>query len=164
MEAACYRPHILGPMTVWTEHALRTLEREGYRTGAARRTVVELLGRQDCCLSAKEITTQLREEGREVGLASVYRALELLDGLRLVQRLDAGEGVVRYEPADTGEGHHHHIVCETCGGVASYADEALEQAIHSLAERLSWDVGSHDGVLRGRCPACTAAARAGRLG
>jgi Fur family ferric uptake transcriptional regulator len=117
----------------WTEHALATLEREGYRTGTARRTVVELLGRQHCCLSAKEITEALRAEGSEVGLASVYRALELLDGLRLVQRLDAGEGVVRYEPADTGEGHHHHIVCERCGDVAAYEDEALEQAIHQLA-------------------------------
>ena len=140
-------------MASWTEHALTTLEREGYRAGAARRTVVELLGRQACCLSAKEITAQLRDEGREVGLASVYRALEVLDQLRLVQRLDAGEGVVRYEPAQ--KDHHHHIVCEGCGGVAAYEDEALEQAIHQLADRLSWNVEAHDVVLRGRCPACT---------
>jgi len=140
----------------WTEHALTTLEAEGHRAGAARRTVVELLGRQDCCLSAKEITERLRTEGREVGLASVYRALELLDGLKLVQRLDAGEGVVRYEPLRAGGDHHHHIVCDTCGGVASYADDELERAIGRLAERLSWDVEAHDVVLRGRCPACAA--------
>ena len=143
-------------MADWTEQALTALEREGHRTGAARRTVVELLGRQHCCLSAKEITEQLRTEGREVGLASVYRALELLDGLRLVQRLDAGEGVVRYEPLRAGGEHHHQIVCESCGGVASYEDEDLERAIVRLAERLSWDVEAHDVVLRGRCPACTA--------
>ena len=142
-------------MADWTEQALTALEREGHRTGAARRTVVELLGRQHCCLSAKEITEQLRTEGREVGLASVYRALELLDGLRLVQRLDAGEGVVRYEPLRAGGEHHHHIVCESCGGVASYEDDDLERAIVRLAERLSWDVEAHDVVLRGRCPACT---------
>lgn len=141
----------------WIEHALTTLEREGYRAGTARRTVVELLGRQHCCLSAKEITETLRAEGTEVGLASVYRALELLDGLKLVQRLDAGEGVVRYEPADTGHGHHHHIVCDGCGDVAAYEDEELERAIHRLAGRLSWDVGSHDVVLRGRCPGCAGA-------
>ena len=142
-------------MAGWTEHALTTLERQGHRTGAARRTVVELLGRQHCCLSAKEIAEHLRAEGREVGLASVYRALELLDGLRLVQRLDAGEGVVRYEPLLAGGEHHHHIVCESCGGVAAYEDEELERAIGRLAERLSWDVEAHDVVLRGRCPACT---------
>ena len=144
-------------MSTWTEHALTTLDREGYRAGAARRTVVELLGRQHCCLSAKEITAALRDEGREVGLASVYRALEVLDQLKLVQRLDAGEGVVRYEPLRTDAGHHHHIVCDACGGVAAYEDEELERAIGRLAERLSWDVEAHDVVLRGTCPACTSA-------
>jgi Fur family transcriptional regulator, ferric uptake regulator len=141
-------------MSDWTTHALATLEREGYRPGAARRTVVELLGRQRCCLSAKEITEQLRAEGSGVGLASVYRALEVLDELRLVQRLDAGEGVVRYEPAHAGGDHHHHIVCDTCGGVATYEDDQLERAIGELAGRLSWSVDSHDVVLRGRCPRC----------
>ena len=140
----------------WTDHALTTLEREGYRAGPARRTVVELLGRQHCCLSAREIEAALREEGRGIGLASVYRALEVLDELRLVQRLDAGEGVVRYEPAHAGGEHHHHIVCDRCGSVASYEDEELERAIGRLAERLSWTVDSHDVVLRGRCPRCSA--------
>ena len=142
-------------MSDWTIHALTTLEKEGYRAGSARRTVVELLGRQRCCLSAKEITAALRSEGKEVGLASVYRALEVLDALHLVQRLDAGEGVVRYEPAHAGGDHHHHIVCDTCGNVASYEDDDLERAIGSLAERLSWSVDSHDVVLRGRCPRCS---------
>lgn len=139
-------------------HALDTLERGGYRAGAARTSVVELLGRQACCLSAKEITEALHDEGREVGLASVYRALEVLDDLKLVQRLDAGEGVVRYEPAQQDGEHHHHIVCEGCGDVASYEDDELERAIRHLAGRLSWDVDSHDVVLRGTCPACTARA------
>ena len=142
----------------WTDHALTTLERRGYRAGSARRTVVELLGRQDCCLSAREITDALRDEGREVGLASVYRALEVLDELRLVQRLDAGEGVVRYEPVHESGHHHHHIVCEGCGDVAMYEDDELERAIGRLAERLSWAVDSHDVVLRGTCPGCAAAA------
>ncbi|HEX8122429.1 MAG TPA: Fur family transcriptional regulator [Solirubrobacteraceae bacterium] len=139
----------------WTDHALTTLERRGYRAGSARRTVVELLGRQRCCLSAREITDALRDEGTEVGLASVYRALEVLDELRLVQRLDAGEGVVRYEPARAGGEHHHHIVCDGCGSVASYEDDELERAIASLAERLSWTVEAHDVVLRGRCARCS---------
>lgn len=141
-------------MSPWTEHALATLEREGFRAGAARTTVVELLGRQRCCLSAREIADALRDEGREVALASVYRALELLDELGLVQRLDAGEGLVRYEPAHADGDHHHHIVCEACGDVASYTDAELERAIGALADRLSWSVLSHDVVLRGRCPRC----------
>ena len=148
-------------MSAWTDHALTTLEREGFRAGSARRSVVELLGRQHCCLSAKEITAALHEQGREIGMASVYRAREVLDELKLVQRLDAGEGVVRYEPAHAGGDHHHHIVCEGCGAVASYEDEELERAIGRLAGRLSWRVDSHDVVLRGTCPRCAAATAAG---
>ncbi|HEV2769053.1 MAG TPA: Fur family transcriptional regulator [Solirubrobacteraceae bacterium] len=143
-------------MIAWTEHALRTLDAAGYRSGAARATVVRTLGRQHCCITARELADRLREEGEEVGIASIYRALDLLSELRLVHRLDAGQGVVRYEPAmPTGE-HHHHIVCDDCGRVASYEDERLEQAIRALADRLSWTVDSHDVVLRGTCPACAA--------
>jgi len=143
-------------MAAWTEHALRTLDDAGYRSGSARATVVRTLGRQTCCVTARELADQVRDEGEEVGIASIYRALDLLGDLKLVHRLDAGEGVVRYEPAmPTGE-HHHHIVCDGCGRVARYEDESLEQAIHALADRLSWAVDSHDVVLRGTCPTCAA--------
>jgi Fur family ferric uptake transcriptional regulator len=138
----------------WTQHALGTLERAGLRSGSARATVVELLGRQHCCLSAREISDRLRDEGNEVGIASVYRALEVLDEHKLVQRLDTGEGTTRYEPALPSGEHHHHIVCEDCGVVAPYEDDRLEEAIHALAGRLSWSVDSHDVVLRGTCPRC----------
>lgn len=138
----------------WTDHALRTLEDAGYRSGAARASVVRTLGRQDCCLTARELADRLRDEGDEVGIASIYRALEVLGELRLVHRMDAGEGVVRYEPAMPSGEHHHHIVCDRCGQVAAYEDERLEQAIGSLADRLSWTVDRHDVVLRGTCPAC----------
>lgn len=138
----------------WREHTHRTLERAGYRAGAARLAVVDLLARQDCCLSAKEIADRLESEGSEIGIASVYRALEVLDSLALVQRLDAGEGVVRYEPAAPSGDHHHHVVCDKCGRVTAFEDEDLEQAIHSLSERLDHRIGGHDVVLRGTCPLC----------
>jgi Fur family ferric uptake transcriptional regulator len=138
----------------WREHTARVLEDAGYRSGAARRAVVDLLAEQDCCLSAKEISDRLSDRGEEVGIASVYRALEVLDELRLVQRLDAGEGVVRYEPAHPGGDHHHHVVCDRCGRVTAFEDEALERAIHSLEGRLDHAIDGHDVVLRGTCPAC----------
>jgi Fur family ferric uptake transcriptional regulator len=141
----------------WADHTRRELERAGHRAGAARMAVVDLLARQDCCLSAREIADELRGEGREIGIASVYRALEVLDELKLVQRLDAGEGVVRYEPAHPGGSHHHHLVCDRCGHVAAFADEGLEQAIERVSRRLDYAVGGHDVVLRGTCPACRAA-------
>ncbi|MDQ6914346.1 MAG: transcriptional repressor [Actinomycetota bacterium] len=138
----------------WAQHARAELRRTGHRAGAARLAVVDLLARQDCCLSAREIADELRAEGTEVGIASVYRALEVLDELRLVQRLDAGEGVVRYEPAHPSGRHHHHVVCDRCGRVSAFADPQLEQAIERTARRLDHAVEGHDVVLRGRCPRC----------
>jgi Fur family transcriptional regulator, ferric uptake regulator len=71
-----------------------------------------------------------------------------------VRRLDAGEGVLRYEPALPSGEHHHHIVCDRCGAVTSFADDELETAIHHAAERLDHAIDGHDVVLRGECPRC----------
>jgi Fur family transcriptional regulator, ferric uptake regulator len=138
----------------WREHALESLRGSGYRSGGARTAVVELLADQDCCLTAQEIFDRLREDGRRVGIASVYRALDLLTSLRLVQRLDMGEGIARYEPANADGEHHHHVVCESCGKVIAFEDESLERALDGLSSRLGFEIGGHDVVLRGACPEC----------
>lgn len=138
----------------WSAHALHELGRAGYRAGNARTTVVRMLGRQRCCLSARELHELLSVDGSAVGVASVYRALELLDELRLVRRVDAGEGVVRYEPALPSGEHHHHVVCDRCGAVTSFEDERLETAIRGIARRLDHSIEGHEVVLRGACPRC----------
>lgn len=146
------------PAQVWIEHAERELRAAGHRSSLPRSAVLELIGRQDCVLSAREIADRLRDSGREVGVATVYRTLELLEGLRLVQRLDVGGASARYEPAlPGGEHHHHHLVCDSCGRVTPFEDQRLERAIDDLGERLDYVVGDHDVILRGSCPTCTAA-------
>jgi Fur family transcriptional regulator, ferric uptake regulator len=138
----------------WVERAEEEMRAQGHRSGGARGAVVELLARQDCCLSAHEIADKLRESGGAVGIASVYRALELLDGLGLVQRVDTGEGGTRYEAVVPGGHHHHHVVCESCGRVAAFEDERLEEAIERLGRRLRHEVSGHEVMIRGACPSC----------
>src|SRR5207344_3486857 len=84
--------------TSWRDHTHRRLSDAGHRRGGARAAVVELLSHQRCALSAQEIDDQLRSGGRAVGRASVYRALEQLAELKLVVRVDVGDGLARYEP------------------------------------------------------------------
>lgn len=141
--------------TEWSDHARRELARAGHRAGGARGAVLALLAEQRCCLSAQEIHDRLREADRSVGLASVYRALDVLGGLRLVHKVDVG-GVACFEPADPGGEHHHHAICDTCGELEAFADPELERAIHAVSDRLGFDVGGHDVVLRGTCPRCAA--------
>jgi Fur family ferric uptake transcriptional regulator len=129
--------------TEWAEHASATIAAAGHRSSAPRAAVIEILAGQLCVLSAREIADELRDRGSNVGIATVYRALELLDELGLV-----------HEPAHpTGE-HHHHIVCDSCGRVSQFEDPELEGAIHAVARRLDYKVGGHDVVLRGLCPRC----------
>jgi Fur family ferric uptake transcriptional regulator len=142
------------PGGAWVERAQDAMRREGHRSGGARSAVVDLLARQDCCLSAQEIAEKLRDGGGAVGIASVYRALDLLDGMGLVQRVDTGEGAMRYEAVLPGGRHHHHVVCGRCGRVAAFEDERLEEAIEKLGRRLRYDVSGHDVTIRGDCPRC----------
>jgi len=141
--------------TSWRSHTDRSLREAGHRRGGAREAVVELLSRQHCALSAQEIDDRLRAAGRTVGRASVYRALEQLAELKLVARLDVGDGVARYEPARPGGEHHHHVVCERCGRLEAFEDDELERAIRRLAGRVRFDVDEHDVTLRGTCPRCS---------
>jgi len=141
----------------WFEHAQRELSRAGHRTGGARAEVLGLLARQECCLSAQELHDQLRADGRQVGLASVYRALEALATLKLLHRVDV-DGTACFEPADPSGEHHHHVICDRCGKRDAFADAELERRLDRLAEELGYEIGGHDVVLRGACPECARAA------
>lgn len=142
--------------TDWTAHTTETLAQAGYRSSAAREEVIAAIAELGCSITAREIADLLRERGSGVGLASIYRALELLDRLGLVKRFDVGEGVARYEAALPGGDHHHHLVCDSCGAVEPFEDDALEAAIHEIEGRTSFAIAAHDVMLRGECPDCRA--------
>jgi Fur family ferric uptake transcriptional regulator len=143
--------------TTWAESTLASIQSKGHRNGGARRAVIELLGRQPCCLTAQEIFDRLRGEGRSVGIASVYRALEQLTRDGFVQRIDIGAGTSRFEPIHAGGEHHHHLVCDDCGKVEAFADDELERALHNVEARTGYSVAGHDVVLRGACADCALA-------
>jgi Fur family transcriptional regulator, ferric uptake regulator len=138
----------------WTTHALARVAEAGHRSGGARRAVIESMADEDCCRSAQEIFDELRADGRRVGIASVYRVLDLLVGLGLVQRVDLGGGTARYERALPDGEHHHHLVCVDCGDVRPFEDRGLERALEATAAGAEYTVEGHDVVLRGRCPDC----------
>ena len=140
----------------WVDHTLGRLADAGYRRGGARTAVVQMLGRQSCAVSARDIDDALRGEGRSIGRASVYRTLETLAELKLVQRLDLGSGEKRYEVHRPGGEHHHHLVCDHCGDVQPFEDPDLERALERLSSRVDYAVDEHDVVLHGACGACRA--------
>lgn len=139
----------------WVSDAEQALHDAGYRRGGARRAVLELLDRQACALSALEIEDLLRSRERRVSRASIYRILEELDGLGAVQRVDIGQGLVRYEAVGEDRTHHHHLVCDRCGTLQPFSDPELERTIQRVSRRLPATVSDHEVVLHGACADCT---------
>jgi Fur family ferric uptake transcriptional regulator len=131
------------------------MRESGYRSGGARRRVIDLLAGETCAVTALEIDARLDGVGR----ASVYRTLEQLEDLGLLQRVDLGADAAGFERCDPEGHHHHHIVCESCGAVAPFTDQRLEKAIDAVSRASDFNVAAHEVVLRGECADCAAGNR-----
>jgi Fur family transcriptional regulator, ferric uptake regulator len=139
----------------WAAHAQRVLADGRRHNGAARQALLELLDSQPCALSAVEIEDALRSGERPVGRASIYRILDELERLHLVQRVQVGQTMARYEPLRGDHEHHHHLVCNSCGVVIPFTDPELERAIQKLSRHVPMRVDEHEIVLHGECEECT---------
>lgn len=138
----------------WAGRARDALSGAGYRRGGARAAVIEALSDQDCAITALELEEKLRRRDEGVGRASIYRALEQLEQLGLLQRLEVCRGTAGYERVEPDGEHHHHAICRECGRLIPFEDPTLERAIEKVAGRMSFDVSEHDVVLRGVCERC----------
>jgi Fur family ferric uptake transcriptional regulator len=141
----------------WAERAAQALTDAGYRRGGARGAILELLDEQSCALSAVEIQEALARGNRDVSRSSVYRVMEELEEIGLLQRVELGQGMVRYEAVRGDPGHHHHLVCDHCGRLQPFTDEALERAIRRVSDRVPLRVSEHEIVIHGSCDTCAAA-------
>lgn len=138
----------------WVRFVHDDLAVAGLKRGGARDRIIELLADQECALSAAEIESLLKAQGRSTARASIYRVLELLVERGWVERVAVGEGQARFEPVEPSGDHHHHLVCGQCGRLVAFDDPGLERAIDKLSERLGVTVESHEVLLRGACERC----------
>jgi Fur family ferric uptake transcriptional regulator len=106
--------------------------------------------------SAEDIYQALRDEGEEVGLATVYRVLTQFEAAGLVTRhhFEGGQAVFELNR----EGHHDHIVCVSCGKVEEFVDEIIEQQQEKIADQKGYAISDHSLILYGTCPDCQKAA------
>jgi Fur family ferric uptake transcriptional regulator len=147
-------PELSGLGGEWAQEARSELAARGYRAGEARTAVIELLGAEGGCLEAEDVADRLRERGRSVGTASVYRALALLSDLGLLHKVAVADAAARFELVLPGGEHHHHIVCDACGRTVAFSDQGLERAVHAISERTSFQIEAHDVTLHGICEGC----------
>ena len=128
--------------------------REQRRT-RQRAAVDEALDEVDDFVSAQELHQMLRARGSQVGLATVYRALQTLadDGRVDVLRSDAGEAV--YRRCDQLD-HHHHLVCRSCGAAVEISRPAVEAWAEDVARAHGYVDVTHTVEIFGLCPRCAA--------
>jgi Fur family transcriptional regulator, ferric uptake regulator len=128
--------------------------REQRRT-RQRAAVNEVLDEVDDFVSAQELHQMLRARGSQVGLATVYRALQTLadDGRVDVLRSDAGEAV--YRRCDQPD-HHHHLVCRSCGAAVEISRPAVEAWAEDVARAHGYVDVTHTVEIFGLCPRCAA--------
>jgi Fur family ferric uptake transcriptional regulator len=129
----------------------------GFRLTIPRRAVVNVLVDEGKPMSVAEIHGRLRKQS--VNLVSVYRTVQLLRGLGLLRVADTSKGIQRFELAEAFTGHHHHLICQSCGRVEDMDGCVLaEKALASLHRRVRraqrFRVTGHDLKLFGLCQDC----------
>ncbi|HEU5170674.1 MAG TPA: Fur family transcriptional regulator [Gemmatimonadales bacterium] len=104
-------------------------------------------------LSVEGIQRRLGERGERVGLATIYRTLEVLVESGLVRAHDFGEGFKRYEPMAQQAGHEH-LICVRCGKVVEFQNERLERMLPIIADEYAFQHQRHRVEIHGVCPDC----------
>lgn len=106
-------------------------------------------------LSAEDVHNIVRKQSAEIGLATVYRTLELLSDMDVLQKMDFGDGRSRYEiNEDTSEHHHHHLICLNCGVVKEFEDDLLETLETVIARKSNFKIVDHQVKFFGYCDQC----------
>ncbi len=131
---------------------LTQLHENGYRLTAARRAVVETVAASTHALSPLEVYDAARKHYRGLGLVSVYRTLEKLEELRLVQRVHQPEGCQAFIAA--GDGHQHLLLCRRCGQVTFFEGDDLDNLINSISRKSGYQIREHWLQLFGLCRNC----------
>lgn len=122
-----------------------------------RRVVLEiLLENPGEHLSAEDVYDRLRDKGMDVGLATVYRSLELLAELGILQRMEFGDGCSRYELGDNDPlaHQHHHLICLRCGKVREFPDDMLDALEREISEKSGFKIDDHKVMFFGYCKEC----------
>lgn len=118
-------------------------------------TVRVLLEHEADHLSAEDVYLLVKEKAPEIGLATVYRTLELLSELRIIHKMNFGDGVARYDLRDdNAERHHHHLICMNCGTVDEIFEDLLGGAEERVRDVYKFSILDHRLNFYGICHRC----------
>ena len=143
------------------EFSLETLKQKlcdrEYKLTPQRRIIMEAFTRSpEKHLSAEDIYGMVKQNNPEIGLATVYRTLDLFAELDILQKMDFGDGRSRYEFCTSEVHHHHHLICLSCGKVMEFGDDLLESLESTIEKKSRFRIVDHELKFYGYCAKCTA--------
>lgn len=142
------------------EHRLdrikKKLHSKSYKLTPQREATLRVLLEHEAeHLSAEDIFLLVKEKAPEIGLATVYRTLELLSELKIVDKVNFGDGVSRFDLRKEGAEHfHHHLVCTECGSVEEIIDDLLKDVEKIVESNWGFQVEDHRLTFHGICRQC----------
>jgi Fur family ferric uptake transcriptional regulator len=137
---------------------LRALDGAGRRRTGPRRELAALIADFEGAFTAADLSSAARRRGLDVGRATVFRTLDLLQSVGAVERIDLPEGEHAYVACIPSD-HHHHVICTICGLSTDVRDPGMVQLASTLAAASGYRIDTHRLELFGVCPACQASGR-----
>lgn len=127
-----------------------------YKLTPQRQIVLQVfIDNRDKHLSAEDVHNIVRQQSNDIGLATVYRTLELLSELDVLQKMDFGDGRSRYEINETSTPHHHHhLICLSCGTVIEFEDDLMDELETLIAKNSNFTIVDHQVKFYGYCQEC----------
>ncbi|MDT8718125.1 transcriptional repressor [Clostridium sp. 19966] len=132
------------------------LKEKGYKLTPQRRAIVDMIvSSEGKHLTAEEIYDLVKVECPEIGLATVYRTIVLLEEMGVISRLDLGDNCSRYELVHEEENHqHHHLICTVCNKVIEVEGDLLESLEENIEEKYKFKIKNHSVKFYGICSEC----------
>ena len=126
---------------------------QGLKLTSERTALVREIFSTHYHFEADELLFKMKEKNVKISRATIYRTLELLVRSGLVRRVHLGEDHYHYEYV-SGNSHHDHLICTTCGGVIEFHDEELEQRQREICEKKKFTPTFHNLQILGVCDSC----------
>ncbi len=133
-----------------------TLRSKGYKLTPQRRSILTAMSKHmGEHLTAEEIYDDVRRDCPDIGLATVYRTLQLLSDLKVLMKLNLDDGVTRYEMnLDQQHHHHHHLICEKCAKIYEVKYDLLDEVEKRIEKEYNFKIQNHKLKFYGLCKEC----------
>ena len=131
------------------------LKKKGYKLTYQRKVILNtIMEHHSEHLSCDDIFNIVIEEDREIGIATIYRTLQLFEELGIVHRVNFDDGFSRYELIVGQEDNHHHLVCLECGKVIEVKLALLEALEKEIEKEEKFNIMDHNVQFYGYCNDC----------